>query len=186
MSAEKPLPHIWLLSDQRNDHLLEAALRRLPRGSALVLRHYHLAPGERLARFRVLARIARARGHRVILAGDARLARRWGADGVYGAPGRIGPLRRDILAIATAHSLAEIGAARRMRADAVMLSPVFCTRSHPGGATLGAIGFMMLAKHAPMPVIALGGMDAHHARRLRWPRWAAIAGLCGQHPFRVC
>jgi thiamine-phosphate pyrophosphorylase len=28
-----------------------------------------------------------------------------------------------------------------------------------------------------MPVIALGGMTAEHAKALDWPRWAAIDGL---------
>jgi thiamine-phosphate pyrophosphorylase len=28
-----------------------------------------------------------------------------------------------------------------------------------------------------MPVIALGGMNGTTARRLDWPRWAAIDGL---------
>jgi thiamine-phosphate pyrophosphorylase len=30
-----------------------------------------------------------------------------------------------------------------------------------------------------MPVIALGGMTSPTARRLDWPRWAAIDGLSG-------
>ncbi|MFN5818931.1 MAG: thiamine phosphate synthase, partial [Novosphingobium sp.] len=39
---KKPLPAIWLLSDARNDAVLERALMRLPRGSGFVFRHYHL------------------------------------------------------------------------------------------------------------------------------------------------
>ena len=57
-----PLPTIWLISDARNDAALEGGLRRLPRGSGLIFRHYHLAAGERRARFAALARLARARG----------------------------------------------------------------------------------------------------------------------------
>jgi thiamine-phosphate pyrophosphorylase len=79
--------------------------------------------------------------------------------------------------LATAHSLREIGLANRVRADAVLLSPVFPTRSHPGARTLGPSRFRLLAAWAAMPVIALGGLSARAARRLRWPRWAAIDGL---------
>lgn len=79
--------------------------------------------------------------------------------------------------IATAHGMAEIAAANRSRAAALLLSPVFETRSHPGGAVLGPLRFRLLAAKARMPVIALGGMSRTSARRLAWPRWAAIDGL---------
>lgn len=165
-----PLPHLWLLSDARNDAGLEDALRRLPRGSGFVFRHYHLPPAERRARFDRLARIARARGHVVVLAGDCAQARRWGADMAYGAG----------QALATAHSLAEIAAANRRRAAAILLSPAFPTRSHPGAATLGPLKFRLLAARSTVPVIALGGMNPRTARHLKWPHWAAIDGLTCQ------
>lgn len=176
MSARQTFPELWLLSDERNDTALEAALTRLPRGSGFIFRHYHLPDAERVARWHVLARIARARGHVLILADSALTALEWGADGIYGAPRALCPTR-DLLRLATAHSLAEIGLANRIGADAVMLSPVFPTRSHPGSATLGPARFRLLAAQAQMPVIALGGMTAHNARCLAWPHWAAIDGL---------
>ena len=82
-----------------------------------------------------------------------------------------------MLHLATAHNLAEIGLANRLEADAVLLSPVFPTNSHPGGHTLGRSRFRLLAQHSGAPVIALGGMTKERARSLRWPRWAAIDGL---------
>ncbi len=179
MAAAKPLPALWLLSDARNDGALEAALRRLPRGSGFVYRHYHLAPQQRIARFRALARLCRARGHVAVLADSALTAQEWGADGIYGAPRSLYPRRGGLLRIATAHNLRELAQARRMGADAVMLSPVFPTNSHPGGATLGPVRWRLLAKRAGVPVIALGGMSPHAARRLKCSRWAAIDGLSG-------
>ena len=171
------LPALWLVSDARNDAGLERALARLPRGSGLIYRHYHLADAERLARFRALRRLARARGHIVILAGSALTAQRWGADGIYGAPPALWPRRAGLLHLATAHNLAELGQAARLGADAALLSPVHATRSHPGGAVLGRVRFRLLARQAALPVIALGGMNAARARTLRWARWAAIDGL---------
>ena len=160
----KPLPQIWLLSDARNDAVLERALRHLPRGSGFVFRHYHLPEEARRARWQALARIARARGISVILSGSARQARRWGADGSYG------PHRGATLA--TAHSLRELRQASQ--GQAVLLSPVFPTRSHPGGKVLGVLRFRLLAARSPVPVIALGGMSPAANRRLKWPHWAAI------------
>jgi thiamine-phosphate pyrophosphorylase len=176
MRVRQTLPDLWLLSDARNDAALESALRRLPRGSGFIYRHYHLPPEERIARWRALLRIARARGHLAILADSTLTAREWGADGIYGAPRALYPTRR-LVTLATAHSLRELAEANRARADAVLLSPAFATRSHPGAKALGPLRFRLLARHAVMPVIALGGMTSSAARRLRWPRWAAIDGL---------
>jgi thiamine-phosphate pyrophosphorylase len=171
-----PIPNVWLISDARIDDRLEAALDRLPRGSGFVFRHYHLAPAERRRRYDRLVRRARRRGHRVVLSGTASEARRWGADGAYGAPQRLasGPA---LLRLVTVHSWRELGIAHRNRADALLISPVFATGSHPGAPSLGPLRFRQLARQARVPVIALGGMDARHARRIDAKRWAAIASL---------
>lgn len=164
MAKRYPVPRTILLSDARNDAGLECAVARLPHGSALVFRHYHLPRAERAARLRVLARACRVRGVALVLAGEG-----------YGAARA---LRRGAhLRLATAHGLREIGDAVRARADAVLLSPVFPTRSHPGGAVLGPVRFLLLARQCPLPVIALGGMTARRARALPVHGWAAIDGL---------
>ena len=172
-----PLPNLWLLSDQRNDAGLEHALKALPEGSGFIYRHYHLGDPERWERFRELRAIAKKCGQLVILSDSAITAKEWGADGIYGAPRSLWPRRHGLLDLATAHDLREIGLANRYRADAVLLSPVFSTRSHPGGSTLGPARFRMLAARSAAPVIALGGMNEARAKQLQWDRWAAIDGL---------
>ena len=172
MAKRQSVPCLVLISDARNDAALERALARLPRGSALVFRHYHLAPTQRRVRFDRLARIARARGIRIV---GARVPQGWRADGVYGSPSEIAGARG--LRLATAHSLREIGTAARAGADAVLLSPVFPTRSHPGAGVLGPVRFAMLARHSQVPVIALGGMTRRRAAMLPVHGWAAIDGL---------
>jgi len=175
-AAHGSLPDIWLVSDVRNDARLETRLARLPRGSGLVFRHYHLDPRARWRRFTRLARIARRFGHCVVLAGSLAQARAWRAHGAYGAPDA--PERKAAgLRMMTAHSLREIARANRAAADAVLLSPVHPTRSHPGAKVLGRARFRLLAARAQAPVIALGGMDATRARSLRWKKWAAIDGI---------
>lgn len=170
------LPDIWLISDARNDAQLDRAIRNLPRGSGVIFRHYHLAEGDRRARFAEIAKLARGRGHGIFLSDTARQALRWGADGAYGPPERLanGPA---LPRLVTAHSLSEIGNAGRARADAILLSPVFATRSHPGAKTLGPVRFHLLAKLANVPIIALGGMDRRRARAIGAKKWAAIDGI---------
>lgn len=177
MQQGHALPRVWLVTDARNDARLEQALCRLPRGSGLIFRHYHLTGAARRARFDALARLAKARGHLVVVSGTAVDARRWGADGRYASPSKLHPRRSGLLAIATAHDMREIATANRLDADAILLSPVFPTRSHPGAPALGPVRFRLLARHARMPVIALGGMIRHRALTLGWKNWAAIDGI---------
>lgn len=171
------LPSIWLISDRRNDAGLERALYRLPRGSGFIYRHYHLDDPERWQRFRELRHVAKACRHTVILSDSAITARDWGADGIYGSPRALWPRRKGLLHLATAHDMNELGLANRLGADGVLLSPIFPTRSHPGGQVLGPARFRLLAQHSNAPVIALGGMTKARAHTLAWPRWAAIDGL---------
>jgi thiamine-phosphate pyrophosphorylase len=179
MSLGQTLPNLWLLSDERNDAGLEAALAALPKGSGFVYRHYHLGPAERRARFDQLAGKARQFDHLVILS-SARWdeVQDWGADGLYGASGTISAVSPPgLLRLATVHDAEEIAFAKRSGVDAIFLSPVFPTRSHPGAKALGIEGFHRLASKSEVPVIALGGMSAARAIELGWPRWAAIDGL---------
>ncbi|GGZ12142.1 hypothetical protein GCM10011614_29140 [Novosphingobium colocasiae] len=171
-----PLPAIWLVTDERTDALLDAALARLPRGSGIIFRHYHLPPAERRARLEHIRVLARRFGHLLVLAGTERDARRAGAGGAYGAPASLGH-RAGLLRLATAHSPQEMSAALRAGADAILLSPVFATRSHPGAAVLGPVRWRLLAARSPIPVIAMGGVDLHRARARGLTRWAAIDGL---------
>ena len=87
-----------------------------------------------------------------------------------------------MLRLAAVHNMAEIAAANRLAADMVFLSPVFPTRSHCGVNVLGAMRFAILARHAAMPVCALGGVTYGNYQRIaRFSHgWGAIDGLSSQ------
>lgn len=178
------LPRLWLMTDERlSEAALLRAVERLPRGSAIILRHYRLPPPARRALFERLRRRATRRGLLLLLAGDARTARLWGADGHHG-PAPAGPMhrgsRRHWLRSAPAHNHRERRAAERAGADVILLSPLFPTRSHPGARPLGPARFAALARTAHVPVIALGGIYPRHdalVRRLGAWGYAAIDGL---------
>ncbi|WP_338241790.1 thiamine phosphate synthase [Aurantiacibacter hainanensis] len=176
MNGFHSLPNLWLLSDERNDSMVETALAALPRGNAFVFRHYHLNPAERKARFDRLAAICRRHDHLLVLSGTSKEAQDWGADGAYG-PARKLDRVCGIGRFATVHDLLEMSRAERYGIDAMFLSPVFPTRSHPDGSCLGKEHFLFMASKANAPVIALGGMNAERAAELGWNRWAAIDGL---------
>jgi thiamine-phosphate pyrophosphorylase len=150
------------------------AIQQLPARSGVVFRHYHLATRQRRALFIQVLRICRRRGHLLLLAGDARTALRWHADGFHqrgrGHPGLLhsGPV----------HNAREIADVKRNNPDLLFLSPLFDTNSHPGARPLGPLMFQRLAKLVgPKRIIALGGMTRQRAHMLG-PRtihgWAAI------------
>jgi len=167
-------PEAWLFTDERMTDGLWRALDRLARGAGVILRH-HGAP-DRAALGAGVARVARRRGLRLLVADDPRLARALRA-GLHQNP-PVRPLRwRGRLRTATAHDLPELRAAERAGAGLVFLSPVFATRTHPGARTLGRARFGLLARAARVPVAALGGVTRARYRGLRAlgaTAWGAI------------
>ena len=175
--AGPALPQIWLFTDQRNDGQLERAIRRLPRGSGIVFRHYHLDGALRRARFETVKKLARRGGHLVFLAGSPALARLWRADGVHGGANRHS---RGLMRSTPVHNAQEIHQANRSGAAVYFLSPVFATRSHPGQRPLNPLQVRRLAALCDGAVILLGGMSQRRYRsRKSAPThgWAAIDAL---------
>jgi thiamine-phosphate pyrophosphorylase len=174
MHARQPLPRLWLMTDERMGETLWDALARLPRGSGVIFRHYR-TPDRRMLFARVRA-VARRRGLVLLLAGNPRDAVGWKADGAHGrSPHR--RASRPLLRTAPAHGAREVASAR---AHAILLSPVFPTRSHPGARSLGPLRFGLLARRTGAPLIALGGMNSARfgrLRRLGAYGWAAIDAL---------
>ena len=174
-------PLLWLMTDERVDMAtLIAAARRLPKGAAgIVFRHYRTPPPERRALFAQLRGIARRRRLVLLLAGPARQAAAWRADGAHGHDPR--RVSRPLLRSQPVHDEREALAARH--ADIAFVSPLFPTRSHPGGRALGPVRFAALARRVEPLVVALGGVGPHHRHRLRGigaAGWAAIDGLTRQ------
>ncbi|MBS5904212.1 MAG: thiamine phosphate synthase [Acetobacteraceae bacterium] len=179
------LPRLWLVSDARRLPDPREAAGGLPRGAAVLARD--VAP-ELLP---ALARLCRARGLVLMLAGDGRAALRLGAGlhlpdrrpatGVlpYLLARRRDPCRWRLSQ--AAHGRSGLARARRLGADGVLLSPAFPTASHPGAPALGPLRWAALARRAASSAVALGGMDARSARRL--PNWACgMAALEGLLP----
>ncbi len=178
--AGRRLPAVVLMTDARRLPDPLAAAARLPPGTMLVLRHYDAPNRARLAAD--LARLCRARGVLLSIAGDVRLARVIGADGVHLPEhalvgGRRAGADPRFLVTAAAHSLPALRRAVQAGADAAVLSPVFATASHPGAPTLGPTRFARLIAAASLPVYALGGIEAANARRLRASGAVGIAAI---------
>jgi thiamine-phosphate pyrophosphorylase len=180
------LPPMILMTDDTRLAFPAAAIGSLPRGSAVILRHYDDPGREALGR-RILA-VCRDARVRLLIAGDARLASRLGADGLHLPEWMVrrglwrGWRRPGWLVTSAAHSPAALWHARRAGADAALLAPVFHTASHPGDKPLGALRFAAWCRVAPLPVYALGGVTAETAGRLAASPAAGLAAISGLTP----
>ena len=173
----RDIPRIWLMTDERMGVSLLPAIDALPRGAGVVFRHYSLDEADRRALFETARQRARRRRITLLLAGSPALARRWGADGSHG---RAGPRGGSLLRSCPVHDMKELRMAIGSGVDLVFVSPLHATRSHPGARTLPRFRATQLARSAPCPAIALGGMTARRARRLGssgFHGWAAIDAL---------
>lgn len=165
------------VSDRTRVPQPEPILSALPEGAAFVYRDYDdPARAATAARYRTLCA---GRGVLFILAGDAALAAAVRADGLHLPARMLAPEFRKTGMILTAacHDASEIEAAARAGADAAFLSPVFATKSHPDAEFLGPERFRKLAASAPVPVLALGGVDALNARLLAGTNVAGFGAI---------
>lgn len=129
----------------------------------LVLREPQMSPEEftRLAA-QVQPRLA-AVGGKLLLHDDPARVQALGADGVHLNSASLMACRERPQGWcgASVHDAAELAQASALGLDYAVLGSVLATPSHPGAATLGWEGFgRLLAQGWPLPVYALGGMQA--------------------------
>lgn len=170
------LPAVIMVTDRRRLPDPETSAANLPRGAAVLLRDYDHPDRSGLARR--LARICRRNGLRLLIAGDARLARSVRADGVHYSEASLRQRRQiahepSVMVTTACHTMASLRRANTAGVDACLLSPVFATESHPGVRTLGPWRFAALVHLSRRPIYALGGVDNTSIRRL------AGSGACG-------
>jgi thiamine-phosphate pyrophosphorylase len=173
-----PIPSLFFFTDPLRTPDPLTVVTGLPRGAAVVYRHFGAAERRRVAR--ALARACRRRGLTLLIAGDPELAQRVGAGGVHW-PERLLPARREAkhgaLVTAAAHSAAALARAAAYGADACVLSPVFPTESASRRPPLGSFHASQLARAAGRPVLALGGITPKRARLLIGRGFAGVAAL---------
>jgi thiamine-phosphate pyrophosphorylase len=119
----------------------------------------------------------------LLIAGDEGLARALNADGIHLSEAEaarafhVRATRPDWLITVSAHTEHVILKAFRADADAVLLAPLFPTKSHPDKPEFGTARFRQIAARAPLPVYALGGVTAANAGRLDGAELAGIAAI---------
>ena len=171
------IPSLYFFTDPERTPDPLAAARRLPRGTAVVYRHFGAEDREHVAR--KLATLCRSRGLVLLIGADAELAAKCGADGVHW-PQRLTPRDRGHefrLVTAAAHDAKAAAKASEAGLDACVLSPVFETRSAAARETLGLFSASQIARASMIPVIALGGVNTGNVTRLSGRGFAGVAAI---------
>jgi thiamine-phosphate pyrophosphorylase len=169
--SARPWPRLLFFTDPARTPDPARVAASLPRGAAIVYRAFG-AP-DAVATGRGLSRIAHRRGLLMFVGAEPRLAAAVGADGIH-LPERLAAragvnalLRRRFRLTAAAHGLPAARRARAAGVEAVVISPVFPSRSPSAGAPIGALRFRILVRTARLPVYALGGVNPRTARALK-------------------
>jgi 8-oxo-dGTP diphosphatase len=157
------LPLEYAITDAQalgEDEMLARIERRLSTGLRLVQVRDKALRG-RADFARSVVTLARRHGAKVLVNGDERTARSLGADGVHWSAMTLDHAQSrpaDMLCGASCHTAAELERAVALECDFAVLGPLRDTTTHPGGATLGWDGFARIARGAPIPVFAIGGL----------------------------
>ncbi|WP_308911057.1 thiamine phosphate synthase [Pseudokordiimonas caeni] len=169
---------VYIAGRERDADPLSVA-RRLPRGTFVLYRDYDAA--DRAAFAHRLARVCRKRHLRLLVAGDARLARAVRADGLHLPEYQLFrcPPNWSGMVTAAAHSRRALHVARARGVDLALVSPVFETLSHPGARTLGPHRFARLVQGVGVRIGALGGVKKRNSGRLKSLPLAAVAMMDG-------
>ena len=172
MAMKLPEPALLLVTDRHQARLPLADIVRaaLAAGCRWVsVREKDLSDDDQIALALALLPIARRHGARLTLHGDAALAKACGSDGVHlpagGDPAAsralLGP---DMLIGVSLHTVTEAEAIDPSVVDYAVAGPAFETPSKPGyGPEIGHKGLAEIARAAPVPVLAIGGLNATRA-----------------------
>jgi thiamine-phosphate pyrophosphorylase len=176
-----PDPPLLLVTDQAQARrpLTEIVAAALAGGCRWVsLREKNLPADEQMVLARVLLPLVRKYNGRLMLHGEASLAKLAGVDGVHlpsgsdaaAARATMGPGKLVGLSI---HSIVDVEAIDPRVADYALAGPAFETPSKPGyGPEIGRRGLSEIARAARVPVLAIGGINTARVAEV-------IAAGCG-------
>lgn len=153
------LPPLLVLTDRRQAHrpLLDTVQAAVEGGArAVVLREKDLPRDERLRLADALRPLLDAVSGLLLVASDATIP----SDGLHLSAADALPSPRPPLVGRSCHHRSDLDTAATDGCDWATLSPIFPSASKPGyGPTLGPAAL----RDAPLPVFALGGVDADRA-----------------------
>lgn len=174
------LPPALFLTDPKRTPDPVTVVETLPDRVGVIYRHF--GANDRDDTARQLAKVCARRELRFLIAADPDLALASEADGVHWPEAMLAQAEKwqgkFALQTASAHAPAAIRAAHKAGVDAVLVSTVFTSNSPSASQPLGVSRFKAWTRTAPLPVYALGGVNADNAQSV-----ADYAGLAAIEAF---
>jgi thiamine-phosphate pyrophosphorylase len=167
-----PTPPLLLVTDRRQARrpLVEVVAAAITAGCRWVsVREKDLSADEQVTLARMLAPIAWRHRARLSLHGEPNLAKAANADGVHLPAGSNPAAARQLLGPdkligVSIHTVTEAETIDPAIVDYAIAGPAFETASKPGyGPEIGRKGLAEIARAAPVPIFAIGGINAMRA-----------------------
>lgn len=183
-----PDPPLLLVTDRRQARrrLTDIVAAALEAGCRWVsLREKDLPRDEQILLARALMPMAHAKGAKLMLHGEAALARLAGADGVHLPSGSDPTAARTLLGPGkllgvSIHTATEVEAIDSSLVDYALAGPAFETASKPGyGPEIGRKGLFAITRAARVPVLAIGGINTARVAELVAAGAAGVAVMGG-------
>lgn len=183
-----PDPPLLLVTDRRQARrrLTDIVAAALEAGCRWVsLREKDLPRDEQVLLARALMPMAHAKGAKLMLHGEAALARLAGADGVHLPSGSDPTAARTLLGPGkllgvSIHTATEVEAIDSSLVDYALAGPAFETASKPGyGPEIGRKGLFAITRAARVPVLAIGGINTARVAELVAAGAAGVAVMGG-------
>jgi thiamine-phosphate pyrophosphorylase len=183
-----PDPPLLLVTDraQARRPLAEIVTAALVGGCRWVsVREKDLPEDEQVPLLRGLLPAAHRHGARLVLHGEAALAKLAGADGVHLPAGSDAAAARALLGPAkiigvSIHTITEAEAIDLRAADYALAGPAFETPSKPGyGPEIGRKGLAEIARASRVPVLAIGGINTARVGEVIAAGCAGVAVMGG-------
>lgn len=182
------MPRVIFMTDNEAQPFPEDVIERLPCESIVVLRDYDHDDRENLGK--ALRYICRTKGIKFFVAGDITLSLMLDADGIHLPEYMLSDAEKikqdypSLLMSIAAHHEITVAKAERLDLFAVLLSPIFPTKSHPEtftdkSKTIGIKRLNEVCEKYKIPVYALGGINEQTAQELLNSNIAGFAGIRG-------
>ena len=175
-SKDNKLPKVIIIFDDESFDRKKLLKLKIPKKSAFLLRSYETKKRRKIAK--QLLKFCKMKKMKLLIGSDVKLAEDINAHGIHLPEYMIRNNKINWINIknvksnkkwiitTAAHNVHALKKAEELNIDAVLLSPVFPSKSHPNSKNLGLNKFSKIVKKTKLPIYALGGINIKNIKSL--------------------
>ena len=188
---KKKLPKIIIIFDEKEFIEKKFELLKIPRGSAILFRSYDTKSRKKVAK--EVLKFCKIKGLKLLISSDVRMAREINANGIHLPEYMINDQSKinwknfkawktklKWMVTAAAHNKKTLYKIPGHIIDAVLLSPIFLTKSHPKQIHLGVSKLIKMVHEIKIPIYALGGINL---KTVQYLKKSGITGFAFKRGF---